>query len=322
MSNDAAVMDAPVAKTFNASDDKIRQIPLAQIVSNAVNPRDPIPTLSQMGYGVFVSPEGSDKKPLVDMANGTAEEKKNFLKLLEQHESDVVELSGSMIANGQLHPARVRVIEGGGGYDLTFGCRRYLAALYNHLKHQAKAVLDATVNDNNETVAEQEAFAENHFRLNMNPMEQARYFGNLKNKKLSVDEMAKKTKMEPATIRNRLALLKLSQADQVKVEKGELTQQKAIDKIKKEKAVKSGKAKPGAAAKEEEKKLTAPTMKQWQTIYETGDMTVKDKTVKVPEPVRRFVADNILGVEYKTVKEIEDLKKAAGEAEEAAETKE
>src|ERR1051325_1142485 len=114
------------------------ELELASIVGAKENLRDTLPTLNQLGYGIF---QGTNDKPksLVSMAlSEDAQEQAEFVALIEENEPTVKELADNMTTTGQLEPIRVRPTEEKDKYDLVFGGRRMLARLYIHAKSAGK----------------------------------------------------------------------------------------------------------------------------------------------------------------------------------------
>lgn len=310
---------APKAeKSFKASEDAVRDIDCRAIITNSQNPRESAPQLLSLGYGLFAKQEGSDKPAVVPMAlSDNPEDKAEYVKLIDKLEKEVGELGASILTNRQINPIRVRQVSG--GYDLIAGVRRLLAILYNHCKTAGTtpARIKAIVTDlNNDHEAMYMAFDENTHRLNMTPIEQAKWFATMKNAGMKVREIAEKTKVGWQTVQQRLDLLKLPQTEQDKVHAGDLPVTKALALVKGKadpkdpKATNRGSKGPGG-----EKRRGVPTLKQFREMYETRQDLV--------EKVREFIAVEILEVQYVPFKELqkmkEDVEKAKAKAEAKAE---
>lgn len=295
------------ATAFTASEDRVVEVLVKEIASNSQNPRESAPNLIQMGYGLFNKLEGSDKPAVIPLAlSEKPDEKAEFVKLVDKFEPDLAALANDFKVNGMIQPTRVRIVPN--GYDLIVGCRRVLAALYNHAKNGDPASVRAIITERNDDQALYMSFSENAHRLQMNPMEQARWFSRLRNAGLTVNEIEEKTKVDHQVVRQRLALLKLPTELQGKVEEGELGVVKAL-KIVKGKEDGSGK-KPGAVGKGhtgDGSRRKVPSIKEFETMYSDD--------AGLHEEVRKWIAKTILGVDYVTFARIQKEKeRAAGTA--------
>lgn len=321
MTTEAAPAVAKPAKgttAFKASEDHNRDIPIAEILSNQQNPRESAPQLLSLGYGLFAKQEGSDKAAVVPLAlSSKNEDKAEYVKAIEKFEPSIAEMAADILVNGLIEPIRVRAMDT--GYDLVVGCRRVLAVLYNHCKTgSTPARIKAIVTDVDDTKALYMSFSENAHRMDMSPIEQAKWFATMKNGGLKINEIADKTKIDHQVVRQRLELLKLSQEDQDKVHDGELGVVKALKIVKGKSDTKNptaktrgGKATSGGANGEERRRV--PTLAKFKEMYETRE--------DLHEKVREWMALEILEVEYVSFKELAKMKADQEKAEAAAKEK-
>jgi hypothetical protein len=303
------------------SDERTPWIDLRKIVSNAQNPRQPAPLLAKMGYGIFTPIEGSNKPALTVLAlSDNPEHAAEFCHLIETHENTnrdepvshdekeeckggLVALAKDLLKHGWIHAGVVRSL-GDGTYDLIVGARRLLAALYNYAKHGetiASCKGQFKVVEKNDDDAHMMALSENIFRLNMNPMEQARMFATLKAGGKSAKDIEKVSGVDHQTVRNRLGLLKLSEKEQKQVEDGTLPMVKALKML----AAKKDGQQPVVAPVNQNTRggrSQSPTVSDWKVIYNTGKCDAKD----VHEEVRKFAALHILKVDYETLSKLKD----------------
>ena len=103
---------------------------VADVVSPGEAVREAAPGLAREGHGVF---RGTDRHPasLVSLAlSHDASRQKRFVRLVDEHEPDIVALADRMAA-GLSEPVHGRETEEG-ETDLVGACRRTLAWLYNH----------------------------------------------------------------------------------------------------------------------------------------------------------------------------------------------
>jgi len=297
---------------LKVSEDAIVEVMITEIASNSQNPRESAPNLIQMGFGVFNKLEGSDKPAVIPLGlSDKPEDKAEFCKLIEQFEdekgSGIVSMANDLVLNKMIQPCRVRIVHN--GYDLIIGCRRVLASLYNHCKHGMPASIRAIITEKTDQDALYMSFSENAHRLQMNPMEQARWFGRLRNAGMSVKDIEGKTKVDHQVVRQRLDLLKLPQELQVAVEVGELGVVKALKIVK----GKEDPKKPGGSGKGtngDGSRRRVPSLKDFQTTYSDD--------AGIHEEVRKWIAKEILNVVYVTFKEIQKTKAAAEGKKDAA----
>lgn len=299
----------PEAVVLGINPEKIEKISPEQIVTNQKNPRKSAPTLVDMGYGIFTQLEGSDRAPLVTLALSKSEDdKKEFVKLIETFEPEIVTLANSMGTRGQLQPARVRPRTEGGTFDLVFGCRRLLAWLYLSCLNGQMYPLYSTVAEVGDDEAAYQAFDENTCRRPMNPIEQAEWIRSLGSQGLDKEEIKKHTNLDSQVQRQRLLLLKLDQKRQDEVASGELGVVKALQIVQGKAAsggggrVQKG-GKPGGKPGERRK---APTLGEWQDIYENRE--------GLNEKVREFIALEVLQVPYITWAALQKEKKKVAES--------
>jgi hypothetical protein len=317
--------------------DQSFMIDIKQITKNSVNPRNSAPILWAMGYGVFEKQPDSDKPALFDLAfSDDIEQQKEFIHLIDRYESHpdgekpeltkdgkvkpgnggILGLANSILLNKkQINPVQVRSA-GEGVWDLCDGCRRVLAQLYNGIRSQTTPRVRAEINeDMGDAEATRLAIDANRFALSLDPVSMAKHFQHL-HKALGkpLEEIEKETGVEKQTIKNRLKLLKLTPDEQEQVRTGELTQQRALQKL----AHREGRTDTPEVAGTQGERRRAPSTKDWKTIYETG----KHNDKAVPEEVRRWGATEVLGLkgkEYKTLQQIQTQKEKEEKAEAAAE---
>lgn len=302
---------------------------LKDIISNNANPRDSVPSLAAMGYGVFKTPEGSAYKPLMTLAlSDDPADRKEFVTLIEEYEGgkapdgvhqnvaarnqkqDIRGLAFDIAANGMINP--VTLIKIDGGYDLETGCRRVLAAAYNFCKSGGKlgARVLGRIVKSNENEAQQRARSENFWRLDMNPIEEAKAFASMRHAGDSNKEIAEKTGVHYQTVRNRQLLLQLKPEEQEKVAIGQLLPTAAVKLVESRKKGNQPAVPTGSGHRGDGTRRSAPTIKDWKEMYETRD--------DIHEKVREFIALELLVVEYETMPQ---LRKRL-EAEEKAKQKE
>jgi ParB-like chromosome segregation protein Spo0J len=305
----------------------IEVIDISKVVSNSENPRESIPALTHMGYGVFTKLEGSDKQALVPLGTSEKkEDKEEYVKLMHRFEPDVVKLSESLRSDGMLQHTLLRPSEAGGAkdanLDLIFGCRRLLAALLTACEdaindeipadEKSLAAITGYVTEETDERARAKSIAENIHRLNMDPMEQAKIFMALKKEGKSVDEIEEITKVDHQTVRTRMHLLKLDPELQQKVSRGDLPVTKAL-------AIVKGKSDPktpgatGKGPKGDNKRRSAPTINDWRDFY-----TTRKVDSLWTESVRKFIAKEILQVDYLTLEKLEAEEEKARAAKEKA----
>lgn len=322
-------------KHVSVSDDTIVPLMIKDILSNSQNPRESAPSLTQMGYGIFHKLPGSDKPSIVALAlSDKIEDKAEYVKLTVRFEEGVVNLAHNFRAIGMRQPVQVRPIPG--GYDLIFGCRRLLSHLFNYClaalsaakfspgdKKISEDMEDASKGDYPATVraliceADDEragliSLSENLHRLNMNPMEQARIFARMRQSEFSIPQIADVTNIDHQVVRQRLQLLKLPEDQQAKVEEGELGVVKALKLVK----GKDNPTKPGATGKGHKGdggRRKAPSIKDFQTMYEE-----REPDAVYTEQVRRYIASEVIAVEYLDFKKLCKEKEKVAEQQKAA----
>ena len=209
-------------------------IDLKDIVSNGDNTREPAPALQGMGYGVVEPVEGADRPTLFFLALGTPEDKRDYCHLVERYEGSLVDLAASIDREGQLLNCRVRP-HGQDKYVLTFGARRCLAVLYLHARDGKPAVVWATVSEGDDRQALIESAAENAHRLPPSYIDQARLFRRMRDRGMTVKDIAALYPMGRSAeqnIRHRLRLLELPPEVQIKVHHGRLSQDAALKLMK------------------------------------------------------------------------------------------
>ncbi|MGA1984614.1 MAG: ParB/RepB/Spo0J family partition protein [Acidobacteriaceae bacterium] len=139
-------------------------------------------------------------------------------------EGSLEELANSIKATGVMQPVTVREI-GGGRYQLIMGERRWRAS-----KLAGKATIPALVRQANDEQVMEMTIIENLQREDLNPMEEARAFDQLRTVfSMTQDQMAVRTGKTRASVSNIVRLLNLPAALQVFVESGKLTAGHAME---------------------------------------------------------------------------------------------
>jgi ParB/RepB/Spo0J family partition protein len=266
------------------------EIDIADIVSAVENLRDAVPRLSNEGYGVF---EGTDTQPLSLAARALAQdalERKEYAKLIEEHEPEIEALAANMATMGLLEPIRVRPAEQKGKYDLIFGCRRTLAWLYNHAKSAGKipARLTAEVVDSDPKESLLTSLSEN-IRAEPSPIDEAKSFRKLeKTFGMKPKEIAAAMGKDDKVVRERLKLLKLPVDVQQKIHTGKLSQKKALAALD---------AKTAPTSQPDPRRV--PPLKQIEKLYAaTAEQLPTEYEPLVTEEVRRLFA-HWLQTDYK-----------------------
>jgi ParB family transcriptional regulator, chromosome partitioning protein len=127
------------------------------------------------------------------------------------------ELAASILVNGIVQPIVVRPMNG--RYQLIAGERRWRAS-----QKIGREFVPAVIKQASNEQAMEMTIVENLQREGLNPMEEARAFDRLSREfNLTQEQMSQKTGKDRASIANLLRLLRLPEAIQQTVEKGELT---------------------------------------------------------------------------------------------------
>lgn len=178
--------------------------------------------------------------------------KAEFIRLVETYESGpngLMELAASRLAN-ELQPICLRSYRAklAGSeefverYALIMGERRYLAAVYNYVKHNTCCNIGAMLMRVNSTEAYDLGVVENLQRMNMSDVEIGLIFREYADKGMSIKDIAERFHLDYQFVRGRLGLSYLSETEQQAVEEGRLGLTKAIDKGLEVKGGKSEKA--------------------------------------------------------------------------------
>lgn len=324
-----ATMEAPVRSPFvsqEVNQDKIVEILAEEIVSNSTNPRESAPALTNFGYGIFTKLEGSDKPAIVPLAlSSKPEEQAEYVGLIDKWEQGIAKLAFNMRKIAQRQPVQLRPTDA--GYDLIFGCRRFLAALYNRcstatedkkpwtdkdaakFNGQVRAVIVQEDDENSQIIS----LSENMHRMNMNPMEEARIFHKMRAQNLKVQEIASITNYDHQVVRQRLSLNKLPEEMQAKVEEGEIGVVKAMQWIKAKENKNSGSSgggasKTGKGHTGDGSRRRVPSVKDLLETYNTRDL---DDTYT--EQVRKFLAVEFLQIDYMPLKQLRKLQEEEAE---------
>jgi ParB family transcriptional regulator, chromosome partitioning protein len=127
------------------------------------------------------------------------------------------ELAASILVNGIVQPIVVRPMNG--RYQLIAGERRWRAS-----QKIGKEFIPAVIKQVSNEQAMEMTIVENLQREGLNPMEEARAFDRLSREfNLTQEQMSQKTAKDRASIANLLRLLRLPEAIQHAIEKGDLT---------------------------------------------------------------------------------------------------
>ena len=127
------------------------------------------------------------------------------------------ELAASILVNGIVQPIVVRPMNG--RYQLIAGERRWRAS-----QKIGREFVPAVIKQVSNEQAMEMTIVENLQREGLNPMEEARAFDRLSREfNLTQEQMSQKTGKDRASIANLLRLLRLPEAIQQSIEKGELT---------------------------------------------------------------------------------------------------
>lgn len=98
-----------------------------------------VPNLNAAGHGLFESLPGHEgKQALWPMLVGEEPEQwRTAVRLIDECEPDIKELSDTIAACTQLHNVGVVALDGADrskGYDVAYGMRRCIARAYNHAR--------------------------------------------------------------------------------------------------------------------------------------------------------------------------------------------
>lgn len=286
-------------------EEQVQLIAIAEIKSNAPNHRESAGGLLEHGYGLFTKREDSDKAAVVPLALGSDDDKKEFVKVIDNLEKPIAEFAGSLGRFGQLAPVIVRTLKDG-GYEVVAGMRRVLSTLYNHAKHGAPATVGCVVRELNDEAAELVAFEENFRRKELSVMEQAHWYDKLVKRGIPIKEISERSGVDHQTIRGRMKLLGLSEEKQALVHSGEMPYVKALHIV-------QGKSNPSdpratsrggkggkATGNKSGARRSVPTLAEFQKMYEERE--------GMHEKVREFIAVDILGVEYRSFAVLQKMK--------------
>jgi ParB-like chromosome segregation protein Spo0J len=153
-----------------ASATKVYDIPIRQINKNT-NPRNPLSKdLERMGWDCL----NGDKQIWRLATSDDAEERAQYVKLVQNHDPELAALAATILTQGLLEPVECR--EGGTGtYTLCFGARRCLAILFNWcmLGKPKEPYVQATLVKGNEATLLHRALIEN-IRKPQSKIEEAR----------------------------------------------------------------------------------------------------------------------------------------------------
>jgi ParB family chromosome partitioning protein len=141
-----------------------------------------------------------------------------FQTRTQMNEDQLLELAGSIAANGVVQPILVRPLPNG-RYQLIAGERRWRAS-----DLAGKKTIPAILRQVSDEQAMEITIVENLQRADLNPMEQARAFERLSREfHMTQEQMAVRTGKDRATVANFLRLLRLPSSVQSRVEAGELS---------------------------------------------------------------------------------------------------
>lgn len=268
---------------------KVYDIPLRKLADNRTNPRDSLPTLLKMGYGIFMRLEGSDKPSLMEMAlSEDISEQAAFADIIEKFEPTIAAMGADILDKGMIQPAGVSK-RADGNYDVIFGCRRTIACAYNFVKTHAtpNPTVPARLMEMNDNDAVFLSFSENHHRLGQSAIDEAKHFQRMRNMNIEIAEIARKCGVNDQHVRLRLKLNDLPQEVQDSIAAGKTSIVKAL------KAAGDPDLLAAAKAGDLDKSKTKnkmPTMREVQKWYETDN--------SLSEEVRKFIAHRLLRCRY------------------------
>jgi ParB/RepB/Spo0J family partition protein len=210
---------------------------LKEVVSNEDNSRDAFRELAVCGYGILEPIKGSDCTPMFALALGNREDQGLFRKLIDEQAAGLRYLIKSVAKRGLLQSIGVRKIEN--GYALVFGQRRCMAWLYNHCEDPKRfpPIIPATVMTGEGDKGLFESFEENCLRKDASPIDEAKLFQRLKDRKMSLRQIEQLMEEEYGyhrshqTVKNYLQLLKLPLEDQDRIHEGRLKVATALMKL-------------------------------------------------------------------------------------------
>ena len=267
------------------------ELDLASIVGATENLRDTVPSLSQLGYGIFRGTTANPKSLMSMALSDDAQQQAEFVTLIENKEPSIKELADNMTTTGQLEPIRVRPTDEKDNFDLVFGARRMLARLYIHAKSGGKfpARLTAEIAEHDGRDALYASISEN-IRAEPSPIDDARSFDRLrKTFGMTAKEIGAAMGKGDKVVRSRLKLLKLPKELQEKVHLG---------KMGVERALKHFESKDDDQTDNNQRK--APTLKEIRKYYSSPSDELPDELRPlITEDVRRLFAC-WLGVPYQS----------------------
>lgn len=206
----------------------MKEVPCDLIISNKYNPDDSrLDNLSQMGYVNFpdeVTEETPENHILSELAMGDPAQRKEFAKLIEEHEPDLVELGENMLQVGQLQPVQLRPASRvNDTYQLVFGCRRFFALLYIRAKIGVPfGKINAAIQKTNESQARLAALSENIHRKGVDKVREAEQIRDMVKAGKKVSDIAKELGWSQQTVKNRVDVADAPDNVKNRVRKGTL----------------------------------------------------------------------------------------------------
>lgn len=133
------------------------------------------------------------------------------------------------------------------------------------------------------------AFHESTRRKEMKPCEMARWLNQMRGLGMDIKQISEATGINQQTVHGRLSLLRLTPEEQDQVDRGDMPYHKAIQLV-----VQRRKAESSRVPQTERRK--PPSVEEFRELYEQRE--------DLHEKVREFIATELLGIEYKTIKEL------------------
>ena len=219
-----ATATAPSPGNRKTSPKKLYEIAIRSITANT-NPRNPLSEeLQKLGWDVFTGDKRLWNLAVSDKVSDRAE----FVKLLREHDDEIVAIATTILTQGLLEPVEVRE-SGSGTYTLVFGCRRCLATLFNWcmLGRPKVPIIQAFLVKGNSNQLLHRAVIEN-IRKAPTEIEEAKAMQMALNNGETKEEIAKGYGCSQGTVENRLKLLLLEPAVQKKIHDGSMKASRAL----------------------------------------------------------------------------------------------
>lgn len=328
----------------NVSEAQIKAISIKEVVSNVGQSRGMgvLCNLLELGYPLFTGdeipkwvkqdeaakPDASEGGKVVGIYNMLISESDDdqgkAVRLLEDHEPEIVELADRLLAEGQLQ--NIGVIPVKGGYDVVFGMRRTIATAYNYAKYEKQSEeIQAKILDKIQTPDRViMALTENDDRQDESPLDKAVTYQYLvKEKKMTPKEIGERTGQSDQSVRNYMKLLDpLLEKHRVKIHAGRMTIEKALKTLARLKN--GGSEEEEREGKGEKKRFRLPTVKGFIKLYTQVErpkaMPEKVWELMKSDDVRKFIALST-GMKFKSFAEVEAEAQAQAEKDAQAKAK-